>query len=197
MMVLGRNGVGKSTLIETLSGLRRPTSGNLRIFGKNADRLPKEDRRRLGVVTHQSLLYPNLTARENLVFYAEIYGLSDPTARADLWIERVGLGRSATQRVRTFSRGMEQRLAVARAMIIDPALLLMDEPFTALDADGVTIVTKLIRDAVARGCGLIMTAHAPIQIEGLDFQLRELIKGSLVEVDGESRAARSVSAFKR
>ena len=134
--VIGGNGAGKSTLLRILAGLEAPSGGHALVFGQDTRRLAARYRRRIGMMAHQSFLYPNLTARENLEFYAELYSLADPRASAELWLERVGLADVADTRVRTFSRGMEQRLSAARAMLAEPALLLLDEPFASLDHDG-------------------------------------------------------------
>ncbi len=154
VLLVGGNGSGKSTLLRILAGLSQPTSGDAMVFGENSRGLGLA-RRRIGMLTHQSWLYPNLTARENLEFYAELYGVADRTALAVKWIDAVGLGAAANERVCDFSRGMEQRLSIARAMMMTPDLLLLDEPFTALDPDGVALVGDLIRAALARGCAAL------------------------------------------
>src|SRR6266481_3196745 len=136
-LVAGRNGVGKSTLIATMAGLRRPSGGEVLISGYPAGRLPASLRATIGLMAHRSLLYQDLTALENLVFFADFYGFSDSHSRARRWLARVALENAASVRVRNMSRGMEQRLAIARAFISDPRLLLFDEPFTALDSDGI------------------------------------------------------------
>src|SRR5579872_5419556 len=130
-LLIGGNGAGKSTLLRILAGLSQPTSGDAIVFGENIRDLGIA-RRRIGMLTHQSWLYPNLTARENLEFYAELYGLANRGELAAKWIQSVGLKAAADERVREFSRGMEQRLSVARAMLTEPDLLLLDEPFAAL-----------------------------------------------------------------
>src|ERR1700730_15462144 len=132
-LLIGGNGSGKSTLLRILAGLSQPTSGEAMVFGENSRNLDAAGRRRIGMLTHQSWLYPNLTARENLEFYAELYGLADQNDLATKLIESVRLGASTNDRVREFSRGMEQRLSIARAMMTAPDLLLLDEPFAALD----------------------------------------------------------------
>ena len=148
--VIGGNGAGKSTLLRILAGLEAPSGGHALVFGQDTRKLAARYRRRIGVMAHQSFLYPNLTARENLEFYAELYSLTNARASADQWLERVGLADVANTRVRAFSRGMEQRLSAARAMLAEPALLLLDEPFASLDHDAAEIVATLIRGAIAR-----------------------------------------------
>src|ERR1019366_10182395 len=132
-------------------------------FGENSRNLGVA-RRRIGMLTHQSWLYPNLTARENLEFYAELYSLPNRDDLATKWIESVRLGASANERVREFSRGMEQRLTIARTMMMEPDLLLLDEPFAAIDPDAVAIVGALIRAAITRGCAALLTAHSPFDL---------------------------------
>ena len=108
--VIGGNGSGKSTLLRILAGLEAPSGGHALVFGQDTRKLAARYRRRIGMIAHQSFLYPNLSARENLEFYAELYSIADPRASADQWLDRVGLAGVADARVRTFSRGMEQRL---------------------------------------------------------------------------------------
>jgi heme exporter protein A len=178
--VVGGNGAGKSTLLRMLAGLETPSVGTALIFGHDARRLVARYRRRIGMMSHQSFLYPNLTARENLEFYGELFSLPDPHATAAHWLERVGLAHVAEARVRTFSRGMEQRLSVARAMLHEPALLLLDEPFASLDHDGAEIVAHLVRAAIERGASVIATAHAVPEIEGVEFAVFEISRGLLL-----------------
>lgn len=188
--LVGHNGAGKSTLIKALAGLIAPSSGRALIFGEHSRRLSLDARRRIGVLTHQSLLYPGLTARENLEFYARLYLLAAPADHAAEWLERVGLAQAADQRVRALSRGMEQRLAIARAMIADPEVLLLDEPFAALDLEGVALVAALIKDAMLRGRAVVLTAHAPLEIEGVQFEFREFQNGRLTPLREEGRRGR-------
>lgn len=177
-MIIGGNGAGKSTLLRILSGLSKPTAGQALVFGEDSRNLSARHRRRIGMLTHQSWLYPNLTARENLEFYAKLYQLADPPGLSAKWIEAVGLAASAEERVRGFSRGMEQRLSVARAMIASPQLLLLDEPFAALDPEGVARVGGLIRAQLARGCSVLITAHAVLDL-GVEAGRYEIVRGKI------------------
>jgi heme exporter protein A len=181
-MIIGRNGAGKSTLVRILAGLSAPSGGEALLFGAASRTLEPEKRQRVSIVTHQSFLYPNLTARENLEFYADLYNIADERAEITRWIDRVGLASAIDARVRTFSRGMEQRLTLARAMLTRPDVLLMDEPFAALDADGVALVSDILREAIARGCAIVLTAHQPIAIGGLKFDLYEIVRGRLLRL---------------
>jgi heme exporter protein A len=186
-ILIGGNGSGKSTLLRILAGLSQPTSGDTMVFGESSRNLGVA-RRRIGMLTHQSWLYPNLTARENLHFYVELYGLPNRDGLATKWIEAVGLNASIDERVREFSRGMEQRLSIARTMLTQPDLLLLDEPFAALDPDGVAIVAGLIRDAVARGCAALLTAHSPFDF-GIETDQYRIINGRVLPLADETRAA--------
>ena len=131
LLLAGANGAGKTTMLRLLAGLAEPSAGLVRIDGEDPRRSPG-GRRRLGLLSHQSQLYDDLTARENLRFFARLYGL--PARSADPALDRAGLSGWADTRVGTLSRGMQQRAALARAMLHDPEVLLLDEPFTGLDA---------------------------------------------------------------
>jgi heme exporter protein A len=134
LAVLGANGAGKSTLLRLLAGLMRPTSGELEVAGHDQEQLRRGEARALvGYVGHATLLYSELTAHENLVFTGRLHGVSDPAQRADMLLESQALTHVAHRRAGTFSRGMSQRLAIARALVHQPRLLLFDEPFTGLD----------------------------------------------------------------
>ncbi len=185
-LLIGGNGSGKSTLLRILAGLSQPTSGDAIVFGESSRDLGVA-RRRIGMLTHQSWLYPNLTARENLQFYAELYGLPNRDDLAKKWIDAVGLNASIDERVREFSRGMEQRLSIARTVMIEPELLLLDEPFAALDSEGVAIVASLIRAAIARGCAALLTAHSTFDL-GIETDEYRIINGRVLPLADEVRA---------
>jgi heme exporter protein A len=184
-LLTGGNGSGKSTLLRIIAGLSQPTSGDAIVFGASSRNLGVV-RRRIGMLTHQSWLYPNLTARENLTFYAELYGMPHGDGLAEKWIAAVGLA-AANDRVREFSRGMEQRLSIARAMMMAPDLLLLDEPFAALDPDAVAMVADLIRSAIARGCTALLTAHSQLDL-GIEIDRYQIVNGRVVPFRDESRA---------
>jgi heme exporter protein A len=185
-MLIGGNGSGKSTLLRIMAGLSQPTSGDAIVFGENSRSLGAA-RRRIGMLTHQSWLYPNLTARENLEFYGELYGIPHRAELVARWIEAVGLAASSNDRVREFSRGMEQRLSIARAMMHEPDLLLLDEPFAALDPNAVAIVRDLIRGAIAHGCTAIITAHSALDL-GVDVVRYQISNGRVMPMRDEPRA---------
>jgi heme exporter protein A len=162
--LLGRNGAGKTTLLRILAGLAKPSKGSVKIYG--AEAREESTRRRIGVLGHGISLYDELTATENLVLFGKLYGLDDAVKRAHQWLERTGLERVRDGLVREFSRGMRQRLAVARTFIHDPQLLLFDEPFTSLDDRAIAVLQSLITEAQSRGCTIVMSTH----------QLREAIE---------------------
>lgn len=159
--LLGANGSGKSTLLRLLAGMSKPTSGSITVGGWDMPREAGAVRSQIGLVSHKALLYENLTARENLRFFARLYNL--PTTQRDQWIAdllaRVGLAKRADDRVRAFSRGMQQRLSIARALLHNPAVLLLDEPYTGLDQEGAAALDVLIREANSEGRTIIMTTH--------------------------------------
>ncbi len=156
--LLGPNGSGKSTLLRLLSGLSKPTSGVIRIGGWEIPREAQAVRAQIGMVSHKPLLYENLTARENLEFFASLYNMRD-AARIDSLLEQVGLSKRADSLVRTFSRGMQQRLSIARSLLQNPAVLLFDEPYTGLDQDAAQVLDELLRDAQAAGQTIVMVTH--------------------------------------
>jgi heme ABC exporter ATP-binding subunit CcmA len=156
--LFGRNGAGKTTLLRIVAGLTRPSSGTVLIHAA-LGQSPVAVRGLIGYLSHNTSLYGDLTAVENLQFYARLQGL--PCSRADLefQIERVGLSGRGDEAVRNYSRGMQQRLAIARAFLHDPAILLLDEPFTGLDQTGTEFLKGFLRQAHARGKTCLMATH--------------------------------------
>jgi len=157
LALFGPNGAGKSTLLRLFATLMAPTSGSLQLFGAAGSSLAA--RRRIGLVAHQSFLYPDLTARENLLFYAGMYGLDDAEALCEAWLDRVALTDARDRPVRLFSRGMEQRLALARALVHDPALILLDEPWSGLDAAAADWLGELLLELRSRGRTVVVATH--------------------------------------
>jgi heme exporter protein A len=188
LLVAGSNGSGKSTLVALLAGLQRPSAGAAKLFGMDSRELDRAGRRRVGLLAHQSFLYPNLSARENLEFCGTLYRVSNLRATVAVWLERVGLALAADERVRDFSRGMERRLSLARALLPTPEVLLMDEPFAALDAAGVTLAVSLTAEAMAHGCAVVLTAHQAAAPAGLTLKLAEFKRGRLVGLGAAATA---------
>ena len=155
--LLGRNGAGKTTLLRILAGLAKPGRGSVAIHGRPVR--DEETRRHIGVLGHGIAVYDELSAVENLMLFARLYGLKNPRKTAVEWLERTGLERNASGMVREFSRGMRQRLAVARAFLHQPRVLLLDEPFTALDDRAIAVLQSLLSGARERGQTVVMSTH--------------------------------------
>lgn len=158
LLLLGPNGAGKSTLLRLLAGLARPTEGQVRIGGEDPH-ASVGARRAIGLLSHQTLLYDDLTPRENLRFFAHLYGLADAEARVTAALAAAGLAPREHLRVRTFSRGMKQRLALARATLHDPTVLLLDEPFTGLDTTGVDTLCAHLQALRRNGRTGVLVTH--------------------------------------
>jgi heme exporter protein A len=161
LALLGSNGAGKSTLLRLLASLTRPTSGEVWLFGRPFRRglSSPAARRAVGYAGHALLTYRSLSPRQNLDFFARLYGLRSPRERADLLLHRFGLGGRLDDPSGALSRGLQQRLALARAFLHDPDLLLLDEPFSSLDAGGCRLVHDAIRESSSRGCAVIIATH--------------------------------------
>lgn len=173
--VLGANGAGKTTLVRILATLVRPDTGTLSIGDVDALRQPQRVRQWVGLVSHQSLIYGDLTAAENLRFYGWLYGLRGEQleARIEWALQRMNLWPRRNDRARTFSRGMMQRLTIARAILHDPPVLLLDEPFTGLDQSAAASLSALLHEAALEGRAVIMTTHEIHR--GLEHLSRALI----------------------
>jgi ABC-type multidrug transport system ATPase subunit len=160
--LLGANGAGKSTLLKLLSTLAAPSSGTLELFGlpvKTAGNGAARIRAKLGLIGHQSMLYHDLSALENLEFFGKLYGVPAPRIRALALLNTLGLSRRAHDPIKAFSRGMAQRVSIARALMHDPLLLLADEPFAGLDAPSADLLEKLLADLHAQGKTILLANH--------------------------------------
>jgi ABC-type multidrug transport system ATPase subunit len=160
--IFGPNGAGKSTLLGVLSTLIRPTSGEVRYGGRPASAWDDELRGRIGLLGHDLFLYGDLTARENLAFFGRLYGLARDgrlDARVDRALEAARLTERANDRVGEFSRGLRQRLAFERALLHDPALVLLDEPFTGLDDESASLLAARLRALRDAGRIVVMATH--------------------------------------
>lgn len=157
--LVGPNGAGKTTLLRILATLSRPSSGTLCIAGLDPSRHGEQVRRRIGFLSHRTLLYHDLTAEQNLRFYARMYDLPRDSRRVEDLLEQVGLGVRRHDLVHTFSRGMRQRLAVARSVLHRPQVLLLDEPYSGLDPQAVDVLTALLTELAGEGCAVLLTTH--------------------------------------
>ena len=176
--LLGPNGAGKSTVIGLLATLVTPTSGEVRFGGASARALGAALRRRLGLLAHELHLYPELSARQNLTFFGELYSV--PAGRIEAALTRAGLDERAGDDVSGFSRGMRQRLALERALLHDPRLVLLDEPFTGLDDRAVSIVADRVRELAANGAIVVLATHDLDLAEGLITRVALLRDGRLI-----------------
>ena len=175
--LLGPNGAGKTTFLRILSSLSRPTLGDVRIAGYHLPAQAGAVRRKLGVVSHLPLLYGDLTAEENLRFYARMYGVERYEQRAAEVLDLVGLTVRRRDLVRTFSRGIQQRLAIGRAVLHDPEVMLFDEPHTGLDQDACVMLDRVLRDVAARGRTVVMTSHDLARVADLASRFDVLSRG--------------------
>ena len=182
LALLGPNGAGKTTLLRVLAGLLRPSGGSVTRNGI------------VGLVAHHSMVYDALTARENLAFAANLWGVTD-AARVDELLDRLGLLRWQDQRVATFSRGMTQRLAIARALVHQPEVLLLDEPFYGLDDPGVTDVARLLTELVGQGRSIVLVTHQLERLIQLATRVGYLVDGTLVGPEPiDDRSAATIAA---
>ena len=159
VVIFGANGVGKTTLLRILSTQVRPESGTGTVAGYDLRRQAESVRRRVGVVGHQGFLYEDLTCQENLVFYGRLFGIDDVQQRVQAVIAQVGLGRRIGHRVKTLSHGLQKRLAIARAILHQPQVLLLDEPEVGLDQESLSMLGGLLSDWTQAGRTVIMTTH--------------------------------------
>ncbi len=178
--LLGPNGAGKTTFLRILASLSRPSLGDVSIAGHRLPHEAAQVRAKLGVVSHMPLLYPDLTAEENLQFYARMYGIEEMDARITEVLDLVGLEHRRKDLVRAFSRGMQQRLAIGRAVIHNPEVMLFDEPYTGLDQDASEMLDEVLRSVAAKGRTVVMTSHDLVRAEELATRFDILSRGVIV-----------------
>lgn len=159
LVLFGANGAGKTTLLRILATHVRADHGSVAVAGHNLRTRPEDARRRIGVVGHKSLLYDDLTCRENLTYYSRLFGVKDHKPRVEEVLEKVKLGNRADHAVRTLSNGMQKRAAIARAILHQPDVLLLDEPETGLDRESVSILGTLLAEWTDSGRSVVMTTH--------------------------------------
>jgi len=177
LALLGRNGAGKTTLLRIIAGFSKAAKGRVSIYGRDARDI--ETRRRVGVLGHGISVYEELSAFENLRLFGRLYGIPDPGKTAMEWLERTGLARVRDGLVREFSRGMRQRLAIGRAFLHNPQVLLLDEPFTALDDRAIAVLQTVLREALARECTIVLSTHQLREALELATHVALLTRGKL------------------
>jgi heme exporter protein A len=181
LLLIGHNGAGKTTLIRLLAGLLRPNSGTVQKSGS------------LGMVAHDSMLYESLTARENLLFFSQLHGRRDP-ARIENLLQKIGLSEHADRRVATYSRGMVQRLAFARALLPDPTLLLLDEPLTGLDETASGIVRGILSEMRTEDRAVVLSSHQLADVVDVASAVGFLVSGRLAAMEPvNGRDARAIA----
>ncbi len=178
--LIGPNGAGKTTFLRILSSLAKPSIGEVNVAGFHLPGQAASVRQRLGVVSHMPLLYGDLTASENLLFYGRMYDVADLTHRVQEVLQLVGLLHRSGDLVRTFSRGMQQRLAIGRAILHNPDVLLLDEPHTGLDQDACDMLDGVLRDVAVSGRTVVMTSHDFVRAQNLASRFDVLSRGRIV-----------------
>lgn len=178
--LVGPNGAGKTTLLRILATLTRPTGGSVRIAGLDQAKAGEAVRRHIGFLSHRTLLYDDLTAAQNLGFYARMYDLDDGPARIADLLAQVGLAERRNDLVHTFSRGMQQRLSVARAVLHRPQVLLLDEPYTGLDPNASQVLTDLLTTLAEEGCTIVLTTHNLERGLAMGHRMVVLARGQVV-----------------
>lgn len=180
VMLVGANGAGKSTLMQIVATLQAPTAGKAAVGGWALPRYADRVRRHVGYVSHESLLYDDLSAAENLHFFSRIYGLGLTNEQIGERLRRVGLLARQREAVRLFSRGMKQRLAIARATLHEPDILLLDEPYTGLDQEAAELLDGLLQQEVTAGRTIFMITHDLVHGYHLCNRVAILNRGKIV-----------------
>lgn len=180
LCLFGPNGAGKSTLLKILATLLRPSAGQVTVLDYDLEEHPEQYRAQLGMVSHQSFVYKDLTVLENLTFYAALYGIEQPEKRALELLEEVNLADCYDMWAANLSQGMQQRLSIARALVNDPTLLLLDEPYTGLDEHAASILRDQLQNLHGRRRTIVMVTHNLLQGMESATQLGILVRGELV-----------------
>lgn len=192
LSIFGPNGAGKTTLLNMLSTLSRPSAGTIAIMGIDAREHPENVREHIGYISHSSMLYPELTAEENLLFYAHLYGVEKPQERVDSLLDAVGLAHRKLDAVRTFSQGMRQRVSIARALVHDPEVVLLDEPYSGLDPHAVEVFDELISE-VRSSRTFVMVSHN--LAKGIEMCTHALVMARGRVISFSDRDALDLDAF--
>jgi heme exporter protein A len=173
--LFGRNGAGKTTFLRIAATLVRPSKGRLAIEGYDVEKDPEAARRCIGFLSHNTFVYRDLSALENLRFFSRLYKVSGAREKIPALLDRVGLGRRAEEPVRALSRGLQQRVGIARVMLHDPSLLLLDEPYTGLDAQAIETLDGILDESVRAGKTVVLTTH------DLDQGLRSATRAVIID----------------
>jgi heme exporter protein A len=190
VVLAGRNGSGKTTLLRIAAGLVRPSSGSVTFLDSGTG--PMQGAPKVGFVGHATMVYDELTAEENLVLFARLLGIAEPADRAGILLAEVGLDDRRSSLVRTFSRGMRQRMAIARALLNQPEVLLLDEPATGLDPQGVSWLAETLRRMRDAGHTIVMSLHGESEISSLATRAVRLEAGSVM---ADTRTGGSLSSI--
>jgi heme exporter protein A len=194
LAIVGPNGAGKTTLLRILAGLARPSAGSVRVGDQRRDR--RAARGVVGYIGHATFLYPALSARENLLFAARLYGVADPAGRARVLLAEQGLDAVAERPAGSFSRGLAQRLAIARGLVHDPEVVLLDEPFTGLDPGSALQLARRIQRLRADGRAIVLVTHDLAQAAALADRAVVLLRGRVVHASERASAAELESAWR-
>jgi len=197
LALFGPNGAGKTTLLRVLAGLLKPTSGSARVSGIPLPGGPLA-RSRVGLISHHTMLYEALSARENVSFSARLYGIRDARARVDDSLRRMSMLERADASVRSLSRGMQQRVSIARAMVHSPQLVLADEPYSGLDESGARALTALLQELRSAGTAIIVVTHNLVEGLSLATHAAVMQRGKFVRYEAAGRIdAKSYAATYR
>jgi len=197
LALFGPNGAGKTTLLRVLAGLLKPTSGSARVSGIALPGGPLA-RSRVGLISHHTMLYEALSARENVSFSARLYGIRDAGARVDDALRRMSMLERADASVRSLSRGMQQRVSIARAMVHSPQLVLADEPYSGLDESGARALTAVLQELRSTGTAIIVVTHNLVEGLSLATHAAVMQRGKFVRYDAAGRVdAKSYAATYR
>jgi ABC-type multidrug transport system ATPase subunit len=192
VVLAGRNGSGKTTLLRIAARIVRPTAGKLSFPGANSE---SPAHHCPGYVAHTTMVYDELSAEENLILFAKLQNVPQPAARAEELLKEVGLYDRRASLVRTFSRGMRQRIAIARALVHGPSVLLFDEPATGLDPLGISWLAKSLGDVHRSGCTVVMSLHGESEISALATRAVQLDAGSVIADTKNGASLHSILTF--
>ncbi len=196
LAVIGPNGAGKSTFFKCTAGLLKPTNGDIFFNGEHIKKNSVEMKQKIGFLGHEAFLYPTLTPMENLTFYGKLYKVKDIAEKSNQLLKKVGLHFVKDMPVRSFSRGMVQRLAIARVLLPEPEILLLDEPHTGLDQSAVSLLNSILLEKKSCGTSILLISHDFEQVHALADRAVILKKGKMMD-ERKMEAGLELSAFKR